>query len=65
MGLHEGQLSKETSSRYRRFVAAHGERAWELESLTAVRIYDEMGIDIGSAGSCRGCPRGNAGGGAS
>lgn len=35
MGLHEGQLSKETSSRYRRFVAAHGERAWELESLTA------------------------------
>jgi len=40
MGLHEGQLSKETSSRYRRFVAAHGERAWELESLTADQLRE-------------------------
>lgn len=38
MNLHEGQLSKETSSRYQRFVAAHGNRAWELESLTADQL---------------------------
>lgn len=38
MNLHEGQLSKEKSSRYRRFVNAHGERAWELESLTADQL---------------------------
>ena len=40
MNLHEGQLSKETSSRYRRFVAAHGDRAWELESLTADQLRE-------------------------
>lgn len=38
MSLHEGQLSKETSSRYQRFIAAHGKRAWELESLTADQL---------------------------
>jgi hypothetical protein len=38
--LHEGQLSKESSSRYQRFVAAHGERAWELESLTADQLRE-------------------------
>jgi hypothetical protein len=40
MGLHEGQLSKETSSRYRRFVEVHGDRAWELESLTADQLRE-------------------------
>ena len=40
MNLHEGQLSKESSSRYRRFVATHGKRAWELESLTADQLRD-------------------------
>jgi hypothetical protein len=46
MNLHEGQLSKETSSRYSRFVAAHGTRAWELESLTAdqLRVIVEASI---------------------
>jgi hypothetical protein len=38
LDLHEGQLSKETSSRYQRFVTAHGERAWELESLSADQL---------------------------
>jgi hypothetical protein len=46
MGLHEGQLSKETSSRYRRFVAAHGERAWELESLTADQLREIAEVAI-------------------
>jgi len=40
MDLHEGQLSKESSSRYRRFVAIHGDRAWELESLTADQLRE-------------------------
>ena len=40
MDLHEGQLSKESSSRYRRFVEAHGDRAWELESLTADQLRE-------------------------
>jgi len=40
LDLHEGQLSKETSSRYRRFVEAHGDRAWELESLTADQLRE-------------------------
>lgn len=40
MNLHEGQLSKESSSRYQRFVDAHGERAWELESLTADQLRE-------------------------
>lgn len=38
MGLHEGQMSKDTSSRYQKYVEAHGERAWELESLTADQL---------------------------
>jgi DNA-binding Lrp family transcriptional regulator len=40
MELHEGQLSKELSSRYKRFVAANGDRAWELESLTADQLRE-------------------------
>jgi len=40
MSLHAGQLSKESSSRYQRFVAAQGERAWELESLTADQLRE-------------------------
>lgn len=40
LDLHEGQLSKESSSRYRRFVEAHGKRAWELESLTADQLRE-------------------------
>jgi DNA-binding Lrp family transcriptional regulator len=40
MNLHEGQLSKDTSSRYKRFVAEHGERAWELEALTADQLRE-------------------------
>lgn len=38
MNLHEGQLSKESSSRYQRFVEKHGNRAWELESLTTEQL---------------------------
>ena len=33
MDLHEGQLPKEDSSRYQRFVDAYGERCWELEAI--------------------------------
>lgn len=40
MDLHAGQLSKESSSRYRRFVEANGERAWELESVTADQLRE-------------------------
>jgi len=40
MNLHEGQLSKETSSRYQQFVAKHGDRAWELESLSADQLRE-------------------------
>jgi DNA-binding Lrp family transcriptional regulator len=40
MGLHEGQMSKDTSSRYQSFVKAHGERAWELESLSADQLRE-------------------------
>ena len=40
MDLHEGQLSKESSYRYRRFVAIHGDRAWDLESLTADQLRE-------------------------
>jgi hypothetical protein len=42
MDLHEGQLSKESSSRYRRFVAAHGDRAWEPESLTGNQLRETV-----------------------
>jgi hypothetical protein len=31
--LHQGQLAKEDSSRYQRFVAKYGKRCWELESI--------------------------------
>lgn len=40
MNLHEGQLSKETSSRYQRFVNTYGDRAWELESLTSDQLRE-------------------------
>ncbi len=40
MNLHEGQISKDTSSRYQRFVKAHGKRAWELESLTSEQLRE-------------------------
>lgn len=40
LGLHEGQLSKATSSRYKRFVAQHGERVWELEALDSDFLRD-------------------------
>lgn len=33
--LHEGQLAKEDSSRYKRFVERYGERCWELEAIPA------------------------------
>lgn len=46
MNLHEGQLSKESSSRYRRFVAANSERAWELESLTADQLREIVEASI-------------------
>lgn len=40
MNLHEGQLSKESSSRFRQFVARHGKRSWELESLSADQLRE-------------------------
>lgn len=40
LSLHEGQLSKETSSRYDRFVQLYGKRAWELESLSSEQLRD-------------------------
>jgi hypothetical protein len=33
LDLHEGQLAKEDSSRYQRFVDLYGKRCWELEAL--------------------------------
>jgi hypothetical protein len=33
MDLHEGQLAKENSSRFARFVNEHGRHCWELEAL--------------------------------
>ncbi|MCG6158334.1 ParB N-terminal domain-containing protein [Rubinisphaera margarita] len=44
--LHEGQISKDSSSRYKRFVREHGERAWELESLSADRLRDIVEASI-------------------
>lgn len=40
LDLHEGQLSKETSSRYERFVSKHGERVWELEAVQTERLRE-------------------------
>jgi len=40
LDLHEGQLSKETSSRHQRFAEEYGERAWELESLTSEQLRE-------------------------
>jgi hypothetical protein len=48
MDLHEGQLSKESSSRYQRFVELHGPRAWELESLTADHLREIVEASIRS-----------------
>jgi len=33
LDLHEGQMAKEDSARYQRFVDAYGERCWELEAI--------------------------------
>jgi len=33
LNLHEGQMAKEESARYERFVEAYGERCWELEAV--------------------------------
>ncbi|QDU41718.1 hypothetical protein Mal52_01710 [Symmachiella dynata] len=33
LDLHEGQMAKEDSSRYQRFVDAYGDRCWELEAI--------------------------------
>jgi hypothetical protein len=33
LDLHEGQLAKEDSSRYQRFVQKYGKRCWELEAV--------------------------------
>ncbi|MCX7424651.1 MAG: ParB N-terminal domain-containing protein [Planctomycetia bacterium] len=33
LDLHEGQIAKEDSARYGRFVDAYGERCWELEAV--------------------------------
>lgn len=35
MDLHEGQIAKEDSSRYKSFVERYGERCWELEAIPA------------------------------
>ncbi|WP_146503677.1 hypothetical protein [Rubinisphaera italica] len=35
-----GQFSKTTSSRFKRFVEAYGERCWELESLTVEQLRE-------------------------
>lgn len=40
MKLHEGQISKDSSSRYKRFVQEYGERAWELEALSADQLRE-------------------------
>lgn len=48
LDLHEGQLSKETSSRYTRFVAKYGERAWELESLSSEQLRQIVEASIRS-----------------
>lgn len=33
LDLHEGQMAKEESARYQRFVDAYGDRCWELEAI--------------------------------
>ena len=33
LDLHEGQMAKEDSARYQRFVDAYGDRCWELEAI--------------------------------
>ena len=33
LNLHEGQMAKEESARYERFVDAYGDRCWELEAV--------------------------------
>ncbi|UUO05334.1 ParB N-terminal domain-containing protein [Blastopirellula sp. J2-11] len=48
LDLHEGQLSKETSSRYERFVRLHGNRAWELESLPSEQLREIVEVSIRS-----------------
>jgi hypothetical protein len=40
MELHEGQLAKEDSSRFRRFVDAYGDRCWELEAIPTKTLRD-------------------------
>jgi hypothetical protein len=37
LDLHEGQLAKEDSARYQRFVDAYGDRCWELEAAPPIR----------------------------
>lgn len=40
LDLHEGQISKKTSSRYAEFVQKNGKRAWELESLPSETLRE-------------------------
>jgi hypothetical protein len=46
MDLHEGQFSKESSSRYAHFLERYGDRAWELESLTSDQLREIVEASI-------------------
>lgn len=49
LALHEGQFSKEGSSRYKRFVQLYGNRCWELESLTMEQLRNAVELSIRAA----------------
>ena len=46
LDLHEGQLAKEESARYQRFVDAYGERCWELEAVPTATLREIVEANI-------------------
>lgn len=40
LDLHEGQLAKEDSARYQRYVDAYGPRCWELEAVPTDTLFE-------------------------
>lgn len=46
MNLHEGQMAKEESARYQRFVDAYGERCWELEAIPTDALQEVVDATV-------------------
>jgi hypothetical protein len=46
LGLHEGQMAKDDSARYDRFVDAYGERCWELEAVPTDTLREIVEANI-------------------